>query len=251
MDFSLLASRVGKFASDNAPSILTGFAAAGVVTTAYLTGRASFKAADILRDERKFAHPEELTPREIVHSTWRLYIPPVGTGALTIFCVIAANRIGMNRAAALAAAYSIMEKAHSDYRAKVVEKIGERKERSYRDEMAQERVNKNPPDTTLVVDESSVLCLEGFTGRYFIGDMETIRRAVNDVNHMLMQCSYASLSEFYDRVGLPRTSVSDEVGWNSDRLLEMSYSTTLSPSAKPCIVLEYNVEPVRRYYRLQ
>ena len=37
-----------KFASDNSPAILTALGLTGVLTTAYLSGKASFNAYDIL-----------------------------------------------------------------------------------------------------------------------------------------------------------------------------------------------------------
>jgi hypothetical protein len=62
---------------------------------------------------------------------------------------------------------------------------------------------------------------------------------------------YASLSEFYDRIGLPTTPYSEEVGWNSDHMMEIVFSTVLTEANQPCVVLEYLVSPIRGYARLQ
>jgi hypothetical protein len=51
MDLAGTGRRLLKFASDNSPAILTSAAVVGTITTAYLTGKASFKAADVIRDE--------------------------------------------------------------------------------------------------------------------------------------------------------------------------------------------------------
>jgi len=62
---------------------------------------------------------------------------------------------------------------------------------------------------------------------------------------------YASLSDFYDLIGLPTTSFSDEVGWNSDRLLELQFSTVLSDDGRPCISIDFRTVPIRDYYKVQ
>lgn len=247
MNLSELAKRGVKLAADNSPAILTAIAVTGTVTTAYLTGRASFKAAMILSEESPHLHTKEK-----VDLVWRLYVPAVGTGLMTVGCTIAANRIGTRRAAAVAAAFTLSEKAFIEYREKVVERIGEKKEQAFRDELAQDRVNRHPSDTQqiVVVEGNSVLCFDAYTGRYFLSDMESLKKAQNDVNHQVLNEYYASLSDFYDKVGLPATSFSDEVGWNTDRLLELKFSVVLSEHGKPCMSVDFDVAPIRDYNRL-
>jgi len=70
--------------------------------------------------------------------------------------------------------------------------------------------------------------------------METIRRAENDINSQIHNEMYATLSDFYDIVGLPHTSMSDETGWDSAKKLEIKYSPVMAPGGKPCISFEYN-----------
>lgn len=258
MDLAQLFRRAQKLTIDHSPVILTGIAVAGTVTTAYLTGKATLKADRIIRAEEKEGRVSTGDPSYAIHNrrkaelTWRFYIPPVTTGLLTVTCIIGANRIGTRRAAAVAAAYTLSEKAFLEYRDKVVEKLGDKKEQSLRDELAQERVTRNPGDSSklVIIDGKSVLCYEAFTGRYFISDMETLRKAQNDINFQVNNQYYASLTDFYDLVGLTSTSMSDEVGWNADKLLDLKFSTTMSEDGRPCIVINYAVAPVRDYSRL-
>jgi hypothetical protein len=240
---------------DNSPAIMTAVGVMGTLTTAYLTGRATFKAALIIDEEERTAgtHEDPMGRfKERFGLVWRLYIPPVTTGLLTVACIIGANRIGGRRAAALAAAYSLSEKGFEEYKAKVVEKMGARKEQATRDELAQDRVSRTP-DTVhnvIVTETGSVLCYEMFTGRYFLSDLETIRAAVNEVNKQIIDDSFATLSDFYDRVGLPATSQSDEIGWNMDKLMELHHSATISATGLPCIAIDFTVVPVRHFSRL-
>lgn len=236
----------------NSPTILTALGVSGVITTAYLVGKASFKAAELITThevengvidygDRK----RELKEKGLL--VWKLYIPAGISMAATISCVVGAQRAGSKRTAAAQAAFSISERAFSEYRDKVVEHIGEGKEQKIRDELAQDRVNRTPPPSQdiLVSGPGNVLCMEAYTGRYFTSDMESLRKAQNDLNAHLVAHSYAYLDDFYYLIGLQPTSESSKIGWESDKLLDLSYSTTMTPDQRPCIVFEYNyVKPL-------
>lgn len=255
MTLANLARKASKLAIDNSPGILTGIGVAGVVTTAYLTGKASFKAAQIIDDLETIAiRRQEEAPelREKVELVWKLYIPATGAALLTILCVVGSNRVGSRRAAAIAAAYSVSEKAFDQYREKVVEKLGESKERTYRDEIAQDEVTNNPSSSReiIIATGGEVLCFDSWTGRYFESDVETLKAAQNKVNYMINSEFSASLSDFFSFIGLPATAASDEVGWNSDKLMEISFSATMADNNRPCIVVNYAVTPVRGFYHV-
>lgn len=232
-----LTRQAEKLLHDNSPAILTAIGVSGTLSTAYLVGKASFEAAEIL-DREMPCHPRK---DRIVH-VWKLYIPAAISASLTVGCIIAANRIGSKRAAAAYSVLSVTEKAFAEYKDKVVETIGERKERTVQDSIAQDRVNANPTAgrDIIVAGPGNVLCHELYTGRYFYSDMESLRKAVNELNARLNREMYANLSDFYSIVGLPYTSNSDEIGWDSDKLLELRYTTVLSDDGRPCIAFDYN-----------
>jgi hypothetical protein len=258
MSFRDLALRTSKIVTDNSPAILTALGVLGTITTAYLTGKATFQAAEMIfleqdqlrrkAEEHGIYDEPQIPAKERVEMVWRLYIPAAATGLVTLAAIICANRIGTRRAAAMAAAYAISERAFEDYKDKVVEKIGATKEQTIRDEIAQERVTANPPPEALVAYGASVLCKDEFTGRYFISDMETIKHAENEVNRRILGGDmYVSLTDFYEEIGLERTSMSDDVGWNIDKLLNISFTTALTPFGKPCLVMDFHTMPVRHF----
>lgn len=242
-----------KLIADNSPNILTGFGVAGVATTAFLTGKATFRAADLIAKETREARRStgdtgfEFHNKYKVKLVWKEYIPAIGTGIFTVASVIAANRIGTRRAAAMAAAYSISEKAFGEYREKVVERLGEKKEIDIRDDIAQDRVNRGSKEI-VVIGPGNILCFDSMTGRYFESTMETLRKAQNDLNHQILHDSYATLHDFYKLIGLPPTKYSQEVGWTDANLLDIQFSTCLSADNRPCISIDYSSYPVRDYY---
>lgn len=250
MHLNNLTRNVQRVLRDNSSTILTAFGVSGVLTTAYLTAKASFKASEMFRDDPRGVtvcgkfYQDPLTPKEKVELVWKLYIPAGISGALTIGCIISGTRVGMRRTAAAYSLLTVSEKAFSEYRDKVIDQVGEKKEQALRDEIAQDRVTQSSQGV-IVIGSGNVLCYEMHTGRYFNSDMETLRKAQNNINAKLISEMEASLSDFYYLVGLPYTSHSSGTGWSSDKMLELSFSTVLSEDGRPCISFEYNyVKPL-------
>lgn len=258
MILSSQAKQIERLVLDNSPLILTALGVTGTLTTAYLTAKSTFKAAEIIgRQEFDARYDEsetnkELNTKEKVDLIWKLYIPPVATAATTITCIIFANRIGTRRAAALAAAYSLSEKAFVEYKEKVLEKIGATKETAVRDEVAQDRVSRTPVNdkTVIITGDGEQLCFDSISGRYFKSTIEDIKAAQNATNYQILNNMFCSLGEFYERIGLPATQFSEEVGWNVDTQLEITFSAVMTEDQKACISLEYQTHPIRGYSRL-
>ena len=243
-----------KFIADNSPALLTGVGVAGTVATAVLTGRATVHATRILDEEAEIWRNEGDVPvKRQLELVWTLYIPPVTVGALTIASIITANHVGTRRAAALAAAYSISERSFAEYREKVAERLGESKEQKIRDDIAQDQVNRDPAQNREIVisDRADTLFYESYTGRYFMSTMEDVKKAMNDTNYQMFSDNYASLGDFQVRVGLPKTEVSEEVGWSIETPVDIEFSGTISDDQRPCIVISYVVAPVRDYFRFR
>lgn len=252
--------------TDNSTTILTAVSVAGTVSTAVLTGRATFKAAELIREEETdlFIEAEkreengdldvsvkEVSRFEKVRLVWRLYIPPAGVMVTTVTCIIVANKIASKKIAALALAGGISERALQEYKSKVVEKLGERQDTKIRDEIAQKRVSDHPVNSREVIlaGTGEVLCYDMLTGRYFQSTMEEIKRAENKINHELNNHMNASLSEFYDEIGLPPTPYTDSVGWNANNIVKLQFSAVLSSDDRPCMAIYFEHPPITDYHR--
>ena len=250
MASSDLLARSSRLVQANSPTILTALGVVGVVTTAVLTNRAATRASVILAHTPIDEQP--LPMRTVVERVWTLYIPAVAMGALTITCIVGANRIGTRRTAAIASAFAISDRAFNEYRDKVVEQIGKKKEQIVHDAVAQERVSQNPSTDhqVVVTGNGDVLCYDQFLGRYFQSNMEALKKAQNDFNYQLLHEGYGSLTDFYRLVGLPSTSVTENLGWNSDNMLELMFTSVLSETDKPCIAMDFYKSPSTNYYKL-
>jgi hypothetical protein len=177
---------------------------------------------------------------------WKLYIPAGISATTTITCIISANRVEANKTIAAQTAFAVSQRTLSEYRDKVIEEYGERKDQSIRDSIAEDRVKATAKESSLVISgPGNVLCCEMFTGRYFNSDMETLRKSQNELNARLLAHDYATFDDFYYMVGLSRTSSSSQIGWRSTKLMELQFSTVLTEDGRPCLAFEYNyTEPL-------
>lgn len=240
--------------SKHSPELLTGLGIAGMITTTVLAVKATPKALDLIeekRDELDLAPSERLHPAEIIKAAWKPYIPAAVTGVTSVACLIGASSVNSKRNAALATAYNLSATALAEYKEKVLETVGEKKEQIIRNKVAEERINKDPVNQSAIIvsGNGNTRCFDTITKRRFTSDIETIKRIVNELNRkMLNGEDYISLNEFYYELGLDGSSIGDELGWNViNGLIELDFSAQLDTDGIPCIVIDYMVAPKRGY----
>ena len=229
----------------HSPEILTGIGIAGMIGSTVMAIKATPKAARLLEEaEREKAEP--LTKAEVVKATWKCYIPTIVATVTSAACLIGSNSVSARRNAALATAYNLSQTALSEYKDKVIETFGEKKEEIVREAIAKDKVEKNPVSNheVIVTGKETSLCLDGVFGRYFLSDVDTIKRAINWVNREITTSMYVSLNEFYHQLGLKSIGIGDELGWNlDDGEIDFYTSTQMAEDGRPCIVIEYNAAP--------
>lgn len=242
-DIKTIINSVERATRNNASVILTGAGVAGVITTAYLSAKAGYRMHEELQREEAIRQ-QKLTTKEAAKHVWKLYIPATAAATTAIVSIVGASRINSKRAAALTAAYSLTERAFIEYKEKVVETLGEKKEKKVREEIIADKIAANPVSNAVtIVGSGDILCYEAYTGRYFNSDMESIRRAQNTINAKLIREMEATLSDFYYLLNIPQTTSSSYSGWTSNKMLELSFSSLLH-GGKPCLAFDYNyVEP--------
>lgn len=240
--------------SKHSPEILTGIGIAGMVTTTILAVKATPKALKLIdakKEELNLPESEKLTPVETVQTTWKCYIPAVVTGTTSIACLIGASSVNARRNAALATAYNLSATALAEYKDKVIETIGEKKEQVIRDKVAEERIKKEPANSSAIIVTSggNTRCMDTITKRRFTSDIEKIKRIVNELNRRMVNGEdYISLNDFYYELGLDGCDVGDDLGWNVVKgLIELDFSAIVDTDGVPCIVLDYTVAPKRGF----
>lgn len=227
------------------PEILTAIGISGFVFSGITAVKATPKAMRLI-DQEELDEKRRLTKAEIVKTTWRCYIGPVITGLLSMGCIIGANRIGAKRHAAIVAAYTISETALKEYQEKAIEVVGKKKEQEIRDAVAKEKLAQNPLSNReiMITSKGETLCYDPLSGRYFTSDIETIRKAVNDLNLEMRTSMCVSLNEFYDALDLKHTELGDTLGWCIEKgYIELDFSTQLADDSRPCLVIGHRIPP--------
>lgn len=241
------------FMSKHSPEILTGIGVTGMIGSTILAVRATPKALYLIDEARNEKH-DELTPVEVVKVAWKPYIPAVITGVVSAACIIGAGRVNYKRNAALATAYTLSERTLMRYKDKVIDTIGEKKEKEIREKIAQDEVDKKPVSTSQVIitSKGNTLCMDYQSGRYFRSDIDMIRKAINNLNRQIITQNYISLNEFYDMIGLEHIKNGDYLGWNiDDGEIELDLSATIVENDEACVVIDYNVSPKYNFDRFR
>ena len=239
--------------TSHGPEILTGIGIAGMIATSIMAVKATPKAIKLIEEKKKELDHEKLTPVETVQATWKCYIPAVVTGVTSTACLIGASSVNARRNAALATAYNLSKTALTEYKEKVVETVGEKKEKAIREEIAKDKLEKNPVSSkeVIITDRGTTLCYDGIFGRYFRSDRDAIQKAINHVNRQIIAGDmYVSLNEFYSEIGLTPVEIGDKLGWNiDDGPIDVEFSSQLAEDGTPCLVIGYTVAPRYDYSR--
>lgn len=280
-------ANVGKVVEQKSPAVLTGIGIGSFVGCAVLAVKATPKAIQLMDlkaqekyiellepndsaeyetyeewlgvEERRIVQPsvyfQILTPVEVIKSTWRAYAPSVGLGVVGIVCLIAAARVSSARNAAFAGAASIAEKALYEYQQKVIDILGEDKAHEIRYELAKDHIQKIDTFQDAGIDNTVVCCrgtgdtwiYDPVTDRKWKSDLETVRAAMNDFNHDLIGGIYGSLNDWYYCLGIKGVQIGDDIGWCSDKLLDIRFAAMVLDNGEPAIVLDYETLPNSRY----
>lgn len=238
----------------HAPEILTGIGVAGMVTSTVLAVKATPKACLLINDRKDELEVEKLPVAELVKTTWKCYIPAVVTCGASIACLVGASSVNFKRNAALATAYKLSEAALSEYKDAVIETIGEKKEQSVRDKVAEERLKKNPVSKSevIVTGNGTTLCYDPVGNSYFKSNIQQIESAKNKLNARMLSENYVSLNDFYDELGIGPTKLGDDLGWDiyKDGLIDIAFSSRIAEDGTPCLVMDYSIAPRYEYYKV-
>lgn len=230
----------------HSPEILTGLGIAGMVITTVTAVKVTPKAMQLV-DEREIKDNKRLTKSEIVKETWKCYVPSVVTGACSVACIIGASSINARRNAALAAAYAISIQDLADYKKKALEMVGEKKETAIRDEVAKERAIKDGVETMPIIHtgKGTVPCYDYLTKRLFESDMETLRKAENNLNKRLREDMVVTLNEFFVEIGLDETDevIGETLGWDIDYGYIEFHFTSMLVNGIPYLVIGHDNPP--------
>lgn len=249
--------RLLRATSHHSPRIMTALAVGGTVMVAYTAFKAGYASAHIIQKaEDKGVDTSDKSERirlakEVAPSLIPVVVSVVGTAA----AMTTSHHISSNRIATVGGAYLATKRKLDDFRAQlkssedyrgVVERIVDKETKKKIDEehvsvrAAKDISNHELFDTVPVYDS--------ITGKLFYGDLNSIRSAVNKVNSDINNHGYATLADFYSYSNLESTPYSSEVGWSSDKLLEVDFDAVIV-NDHPCVNMRYTPYPTSDYIK--
>lgn len=243
--------KAGRLFIKNLPTVMSGLAVCGVMSTGASAARDTKKALCLIDDEVNGRYPGSdynalhctpaLTKKETFKLTWKCYIPTIIIGGITIALVGSSNSINLKRNAALASVYTMTERALKTYQDKVVETLGENKAARIKEEIYSDTIKAHEVKNHEIVytGKGNTLCYEVTSGRYFRSDIESIRKVQNELNEALLIDSFVTLNELYDRLGLEETKLGYDLGWDvEDGLMSIDFCSQLTSNGEPCLVVD-------------
>lgn len=245
MNIKTMAKSVWAGAKKHSPEILIGMGIAGAASSVIFAVKATPKAMFLLEEKRQELGVENLEAKEIIKTAAPVYIPTAVSFGVSVACIVGASSVNARRNAALTAAYTLSESTLRTYRDKVLETVGEDKEREIRQKAAIEQQQSTPEPQTLVVSSAAgqLKCFDSLSGRYFVSTKNEIDKAVNEFNRQLRDDMRISLNDWYDLIGLDTNKLGEMLGWDIERgYVETCYASRLDEDGLPCLVVNY-VEP--------
>lgn len=191
------------------PALLTILASVGVVATGYFAsegGKKSVNASDA---------------RESIKN----YIPAIVTGGSTIACLVTAYILDNNRRSGITGAYILLDQAYKEYKCKVKEVVGDKKEQEINDLILMDKWAEPVKETCIspfLFSENDLdghelyLFYEENYGKYFKATKERVISAEYHMNRNLMIQGQITLNEFYEFLGLPTILQGDDFGWGDE-----------------------------------
>lgn len=238
---------IEKFINKKSPVILTGFAVAGVVSTAYFTATGTIKAHDIYLKSVEIDELGNLvfpTKTQIVKSCWKCYTPAFISATVSAACMIGATSVNCKRNVALASAYALSTDAYKTLKMRTDEELSASKRQKMRDAEASEKRKVVDSGQVFVAGEGRMLCCESLGCQYFRSTIAEIDSAINRANEELLNEGYISLNGVYDYLGLKHSSLGAELGWEAaDGLITISYGSDLTEGKEPFLLVQFDGFP--------
>lgn len=247
-------SKAGSYISQHSTDIKFTAGVAGLIGTCFLVGYETVKAVRAVDRYKEENQKEKLTLKETVQVTWKYYISPVVTGAVSTLSLVSSQKDYAKTNAALAAACAVSESAATVYD-KAIKSLDEETAEKVKTAVTKETLKEAPPAPTtnnIYISESEdVLCYEPLSRRYFNAKPLALREAVVSCNETMVSGRDESVScqEWFCALNLPFDRMPnnwDELGWSIEKtgLMDVDIRAELTEEGRPCIALIYMNQPV-------
>lgn len=237
------------------PEIFVAAGTIGVVVSAVGACKATMKLNDAMEPHKDYlekihnqveehGYTEEYTEEDaakekiIIYTraavdVAKLYAPSVAIGALSLTSIIMSHRMLSKRNAALAAAYTVVDKGFKEYRGRVIEKFGEAVDHELKYNVTKKEVTETTTDkkgkekevtkTVEVTDPNTYSDYARFFDESCCGwdkdaefNLLLVKHIQSQANDALKSRGYLFLNDVYEMLDIPKTKAGYCVGWIYD-----------------------------------
>lgn len=243
--------KIISFVKNNDTNIITGIGIAdGLVLGSYLWYRTGQKVQKIFINKENDIQ-RKLTFKEKVKNSWKLFLLPTANTLISGGLLIYSAKVGNKRLAALGAAYNLTEVAFQKYIDKTKEELGDKKATAIAQDISKDNIKEGNNNLLVLTGEGDSIFYEPLTDRYFKSNWTKIQKVANELNATAMSAfdGKISLTEWFSRLGLPKTDISDEMGWDVQKngkngIIDISIDAVLNNEDVPCGAIRYNTRPI-------
>lgn len=270
----------------SSPNLMFGLGVAGMIGTVVLASKATLRVEDILDETEEL----RIQAREVLDSgnekysdqdfkqdmvklyfrqgakLTKLYAPSVVVGLASVGCLTGAHVTLTRRNAGLMAAYAAVDKGFKEYRNRVIDELGEDKDREFKfgvqeiEEVSQDKKGNE------VIKKRNGASRASMYARFFddsnsnwSNDPETnlffLKTHQTYLNNQLQARGHVLLNDVFDALDMERTEAGCVVGWvkgNGDDFIDFGIwdpeqidrTYDFMVGNENCLLLDFNVDGV-------
>lgn len=247
--------KMGFGVKKHSPEILVAAGVVGVVTSAVLACRATTKLNDVLNDSKdqidkihgyveehgfteKYTEEDSKKDLTIVHTQTavkvvKLYAPAVIIGVASLGCILSSHKILSKRNAAIAAAYTAIDKSFKEYRGRVVDRFGADLDKELRYNIKAQEIEETVTDekgkektVTNTVNAMDASDISDYARFFDVGNenwtkdpefnLMFLKHQQSQANDILKAKGHLFLNDVYEMIGIPKSQAGQAVGWIYD-----------------------------------
>lgn len=237
----------------HAPGLLTGIGITGMATSTVLAVPATLEAKAIVDEYMKEHELNDISKKEVFRLVWKCYIKCAIAMVAGGVSSIAALQVGERRNALLMATCAMVEDEIKEYKTKVKEEIGIKKEKKIIDSMAEDELSNMPIDESNIIHtgHGDTLFYEAGFGMMFRSSINYMDRTKATIADDMRAYGHLSMSEIFDIWDIPAEKwpeLSKSLGYSASLGdIDWSYHPVLNENGNTIIYVYFDTPPRHDY----
>lgn len=258
--FDLSFDHVKDALSDHEPEIWAGLGIAlaikaaidGIKVAIDGTRTVDKKRAEIAKEKKVPIEEVKLEKKEVAKMVFKKAIVPTTEMILAAAFIARGVYLPIKNSQMWAAAYMALDQQVKYEKEAATEMLGKNKVQKIEDAAAEKKATAQPFNDDLVLNTGvgSTLFWDDWYGRWFIGDIQSVKEAINRCQFNMNNSQYyMSTNEVYMEIGrvLGDTSAGSCEGWNSSDIIEARFEARALPNGRNYFLMIWETKPSKDF----